>query len=184
MPAKNPIDHAVYCLRQGGVIAYPTEAVFGFGCDPFNIDAVTRLMELKQRPFQAGFILVAANWEQVEPLTEPIPPAQQAQVIASWPGPVTWIFPCPPTVPTWLRGNHTGIALRISAHPIIQQLCLSFGGPIVSTSANVHGHPPARDFHTVQLLFENKVDFIVPGKVGSEQNPSRIRDAITGVYLR
>lgn len=182
----NPADlnAAVNCLKTGKVIAYPTEAVYGFGCDPFNRDAVNKLLQLKQRPLEKGLILVAANWEQIEFLAEPLPPMALMRVFADWPGPYTWVFPASTAVPAWIRGRHPTIALRVSAHPIVQELCLSFGGPIVSTSANQDAQPPLRDYRTVQIMFGNQVDFIVPGKVGGQLNPTVIRDAISGTVLR
>lgn len=178
------LNAAVNCLQKGQVIAYPTEAVYGFGCDPFNAGAVTKLLQLKQRPVEKGLILVAATWEQVEFLTEPVPPRALMQVFADWPGPYTWVFPASSAAPKWICGKHNTIALRVSAHPVVSQLCQSFGGAIVSTSANRDGQPPLRDSRTVKIMFANQVDCIVPGKVGGQPNPTVIRDAISGAILR
>jgi len=175
---------ALTCLKEGGVIAYPTEAVYGFGCDPFNFDAVTRLLQLKQRSVNKGLILVAANWQQIAGLVEPIPPRALAQALSTWPGPNTWVFPASAMVPNWIRGNHQTVALRVSAHPIVQELCLAYGGCIVSTSANREGEPPLRDSRTMQMMFGKQIDFIVSGKVGGQGNPTVIRDVISGDILR
>lgn len=182
--SQNAISRAVEILRKGGVIAYPTEAVFGFGCDPENRAAVERILKLKQRDQTQGLILVASSWEQLESLIEPIPPRQLQRVLSTWPGPYTWIFPAKPEVPYWITGNHRSVAVRVSDHPIVQTLCQQFGGPIVSTSANIHQSPPARDFRTVKLLFEKQVDSIVPGNVGNLRNPTEIRDAVSGERIR
>lgn len=181
---EDAIKHAVDALRTGQLIAYPTEAVFGFGCDPFNVDAVSRLLHLKHRSIEQGFILVAANWHQVEPLVNAIGPDLLTRVFDTWPGPTTWVFPASPVVPHWIRGNHKTIAIRVSAEPIIQALCEGFDAPIISTSANVSGDPPSRELLTLTMRFADKIDVIVPGKVGHLHKPTQIRDAITGEVLR
>jgi len=179
------IDEAVTALKRGDVIAYPTEAVYGLGCDPFNHDAVTKLLQLKNRPIAKGFILIASDWEQVAPYVELIPPEMLARVLATWPGPHTWIFPVKPDVPTWLTGEHRSIAVRVTDHPIANDICRHFGGPITSTSANYSSMPPARDARTVGMAFPpNSLGYIVPGKVGSLTRPTEIRDAISGEILR
>ncbi|MCB1827274.1 MAG: threonylcarbamoyl-AMP synthase [Coxiellaceae bacterium] len=178
------IAKAVAALQQGGVIAYPTEAVYGLGCDPFNAEAITKILQIKHRSFKQGFILVADNWEQIEPLVQPIEPRTLYSILETWPGPVTWIFPARPSVPDWIRGEHQGVAVRISDHPIVKELCQQFGGPIVSTSANLHGQPAIRDARTVKITFGNDIDVIVDGKVGGLKKPTAIKDAVTGDIIR
>lgn len=181
---ENEILKALKYLKQGKLIAYPTEAVYGLGCDPFNQQAVYQLLSLKQRSVNKGLILVASNWQQIIDLIKPIPPKVRQVVELSWPGPVTWVFPASEKVPPWIRGQHETIALRISSHPIIQLLCNQFEQPIVSTSANVEGQPPARDAATVITQFANKIDYLIAGELGGASRPTEIRDAITGKILR
>ena len=178
------IKTAVRSLRQGKVIAYPTEAVYGLGCDPFNIDAVSQVLRIKGRTFEKGFILVAANWDQVEHLVEPIEPAALARVFATWPGPNTWLFPANDNVPHWIRGRFANVAIRISDHPIIQALCETFAGPIISTSANKMGYPPTRDYRTTLMTFGDQVDFIVKGETGKRLRETTITNAVTGEIIR
>lgn len=178
------IQQAVQTLKNGGIIAYPTEAVYGFGCDPFNPDAISKILQIKERSYDKGFILVASNWSQLEPLIEPIQPRMMAQVHETWPGPVTWIFPADPSVPNWITGNRKTIAVRISAHPVVQAICQSFGKPIISTSANVQGNPAIRDCRTVKMAFGSLVDFIFEGQVGKLRLPTEIRNAVTGEIVR
>jgi L-threonylcarbamoyladenylate synthase len=175
---------AINSLRQGQVIAYPTEAVYGFGCDPFQHEAVIRLLQLKHRSADKGFILVAAHWRQLEALVAPIPPRALAQILATWPGPYTWVFPASDLAPAWICGPGRTVALRISAHAVVQELCEGFGGPIVSTSANREGEPPLRDYRAVQIMFGKQIAVIVPGKVGGQIKPTVIRDAISGAIIR
>lgn len=181
---SHDILQAIHCLKEGKVIAYPTESVYGFGCDPFNTEAIFQILSIKNRSIDKGFILVAAFWEQLEPLLLPIEPRALARVFASWPGPVTWVFPAKPDVPHWMRGKHNSLAVRVSAHPAIQALCRQFQKPIISTSANLDGQPPARDYRTVQMSFGEQLAFIVNGKPGPLTRPTEIRNAITGEIIR
>ncbi len=175
---------AARVLRAGGLIAYPTEAVFGLGCDPANAAAVLRLLELKGRPMEKGLILIAAAFEDLAPLLEPLPAAVQEKLDKSWPGPVTWLVPARPLTPEWLRGSHTSLAVRVTAHGPAAALCRAFGGPIVSTSANPAGRRPARTALQVRRLFGNAVDYVLAGEVGPFARPSDIRDAITDRVIR
>ncbi len=181
---QSDIKLAIQNLTMGNIIGYPTESVYGLGCDPFNEQAVNTLLEMKERPLGKGFILVAADFEQVSHLTLPIPPRALAQVQASWPGPVTWIFPCSEAAPHWITGNNNSIALRISAHPIIQKLCHAYRGPIVSTSANRHGNMPARSLTTLSMGFGDQLSCIIQGELGGNLKPTMIKDAISGEILR
>lgn len=184
MKWDNQIVEAVYHLKKGDVIAYPTEAVYGFGCDPYNAEAVTRILQLKSRSFKKGFILVGANWEQLEPLVDSVSPNQLAQVLATWPGPVTWVFPAKPEVPTWITGEARSIAVRVSDHPIVHDLCEAFGGPIVSTSANYHDQPPTRDYRTTKMIFGDQLGYVIKAPTGGRSKPSAIRDVLTGEFYR
>ena len=140
------LEDAALLLRRGGVLAYPTEAVYGLGCDPHDQAAFARIFALKQRPATQGVLLIAADFAQVERYIDfaQVPAMVLAQVRASWPGPHTWIFPRSAAVPGWVAGAHAGIALRVTAHGPAAELCRAFGGALVSTSANPHGQPPAR----------------------------------------
>lgn len=178
------LREAVRVLRRGGLIAYPTEAVYGLGCAPLDADAVLRLLALKQRPPEKGLILVAADFAQLEPYLLPLDAVLERQVAASWPGPVTWLLPARPEVPRWLRGHHDSLAVRVSAHPLVHALCAAFGGPIVSTSANPAGQRPARDALTVQRLFGARVDRILHAPLGGLGRPTEIRDGRSGRIVR
>lgn len=175
---------AAECLRQGGVIAYPTEAVWGLGCDPWNIAAVARLLALKQRDPAKGLILVAGNVQQVQPWLDALSVAQQKTLKDSWPGPVTWLVPDEMVAPSWVRGEHASIALRVSDHPVVQGLCEAFGGPMVSTSANPAGKAPARTAFDVRRYFGAALDAVAPGQTGGRTRPTEIRDLITGEIAR
>jgi L-threonylcarbamoyladenylate synthase len=178
------LNEAVHTLADGGIIAYPTEAVYGLGCDPFNEDAVTKLLAIKQRDKARGLILVVSDWEQCNTLIKPLEPMMQTRIEASWPSHTTWVFPAGEKAPAWITGTHESIAIRMSAHPIVHELCTHFGKPIVSTSANIQGFPSIRDLRTLKIGFEAQLDFIMPGALGGAAAPSVIKDAITGEILR
>lgn len=183
--AKHPaIRRIAGILSRGGVIAYPTEAVWGLGCDPRQRPAVERILELKGRPVSKGLILVAASIEQFEPFLSKVTPGQHRQLEATWPGPVTWLVPDNGQIPAWVRGDHPSVALRVSAHPVVAGICSAFGGPIVSTSANRAGMREAREATTVRRQFGRELDAIAPGRVGPASKPTEIRDLLTGVVLR
>lgn len=179
-------------LRDGGIIAYPTEAVWGLGCDPFNGDAVRRILRLKGREESKGLILVAAGMEQVQPLLKGLSPEMLARLESTWPGPVTWLIPDPQGYyPGWIKGEHASVAVRVSAHPPVRDLCEAFGAALVSTSANRAGEPPIRCHEQLQAEFggsddsdDEAIDYILPGSLGEQQQPSQIRDLITGNTLR
>ncbi|HSX61913.1 MAG TPA: Sua5/YciO/YrdC/YwlC family protein [Tahibacter sp.] len=180
------LEAAAAALRRGGVVAYPTEAVYGLGCDPLAEAALTRLFALKQRPLQQGVLLIAADFDQVERYIalDRVPADALARVRASWPGPNTWILPRSPAAPAWIAGAHDGIALRVTAHAPAAALCRAFGGAVVSTSANRHGHPPARTAAELRTVFGDGLDAIVDAPVGGLERPTAIRDAISGEFVR
>ena len=177
------IERAAEVLRAGGVIAYPTEAVYGLGCDPGNEAAVQRILELKGRARAQGVILIAADFEQIEPFIA-ADAATTERLRASWPGPVTWVVAARPGVPEWIRGAHAGVAVRVTAHAPSAALCRAFGGALVSTSANRSGEAPARSAAEAAAAFEGGLDFILDGPLGGRERPSEIRDAATGRVLR
>ncbi|MFC5742412.1 L-threonylcarbamoyladenylate synthase [Dyella tabacisoli] len=180
------VDAAATLLRSGGVLAYPTEAVYGLGCDPHQQKALERLFGLKQRASTQGVLLIAADFEQVARYIDlaAVPEAILAQARSSWPGPATWIFPRTAEVPDWVAGAHAGIALRVTAHAPTMALCRAFGGALVSTSANPHGEPPARSAETVAAYFGDALDGLLDAPLGGQAQPSTIRDALTGVIIR
>lgn len=178
------LRNATRILRAGGVIAYPTEAVYGLGCDPRNSDAVAALLEIKQRPWQKGMILIAASFEQLQPYLAPLNSELQSKLSETWPGPVTWLLPAAPTAPWWITGEHNTIAVRVTDHPLVVELCNQFGSAIVSTSANLAGQPPAKSIHQIQKHFDNRLDYILHGSLGGRERPSEIRDGLTGKVIR
>lgn len=179
-----PIEFAATLIRSGGVIAYPTEAVWGLGCDPFNRDAVCRLLEIKQRPIEKGLILVASDIADIQAYLADTSASQRALLQKHWPGFRTWVIPDSGLIPPWIKGSHSGVAFRVSAHPLVQALCRAFGGPIVSTSANIAGHPAAVTRLKVVQYFGQSLDYVLPGPLGGAERASPIIDLETGQPLR
>jgi L-threonylcarbamoyladenylate synthase len=171
-------------VRAGGIIAYPTEAVFGLGCDPADQSAVLRLLSIKRRPISKGLILVAADWSQLQPWLQTPSPAQLRRLRESWPGPVTWLVPAATHCPHWLTGDHDTLAVRVSAHPLVRSLCRRTGSALVSTSANISSQRPARSILEVQLRFASCIDNLLPGPLGDLARPTPIRDLLTARTLR
>ena len=178
------IREAVRQLTSGGVIAYPTETVYGLGCDPFNGHAALHLIELKKRNIDQGLILVASHFEQLEPLLYPLTAAVRKRIARPGQTPVTWVLPCLPAIPPWLRGKHDSLAVRVSNHPVTAALCRHWGGPLVSSSANVHGKRPATSPLDVRRAFDGRLDYILHGTHGCTRRPSEIRNGLTGERLR
>lgn len=172
-------------LERQRVIAYPTEAVFGLGCDPDSETAVEALLALKRRPVEKGLILIADNYQQLLPYIDDtkLTEEQRQHIFAQWPGPVTWVMPAKSTTPPWLTGQYTSLAVRVTDHPLVKELCRRFGKPLVSTSANLNGQSPCRCVAEVKQQFG--ADFpVLEGKVGGRENPSEIKDALTGHLFR
>ncbi len=181
----NPrIQFAARQMKQGGVVAYPTEAVWGLGCNPFDEAAVYEILALKDRPVEKGVILVAANIAMFEPFIYHLNDLQRQRLKNSWPGPHTWLVPNNGLVPYWITGKFKSVALRVTGHPVAAGLSRAFGGPIVSTSCNPAGLPPATNIHQVRRYFGNGLDAITSGQVGKRNTPSEIRDLLTGEIIR
>ncbi|MGL6026575.1 MAG: L-threonylcarbamoyladenylate synthase [Vibrio sp.] len=180
------LQQAVDALRSGGVIAYPTEGVFGLGCDPDNQTAMLRLLAIKQRPVEKGVILIAANYQQLQPYIDEtqLSAEQLAQVLASWPAPLTWVMPASRHTPSWVRGQFDTVAVRVSAHPLVQKLCVAFGKPLTSTSANLSGQPACVTQQQVIAQLGEHINVVVEGKTGGRSGPSEIRDARSLQVLR
>lgn len=170
-------------IKAGGIIAYPTEAVYGLGCDPLNETAVLNLLALKQRPVKKGLILIAADFSQLAPFLV-YDDELLSQVLPTWPGAVTWIMPTQAWVPRWLTGEHQSLAVRVTSHPLAKALCEQFNSPLVSTSANPSTKKPALNALQVRHYFTPQQVSIIKGATGGNKTTSAIYDAKTGTRLR
>lgn len=175
---------AVQALHHGGVIAYPTEGVWGLGCDPCDEVACQRILQIKRRDPNKGMILIASRFEQLMPYLGVVPAEQLRIAQDSWPGPNTWLFPVSDACPAWVCGAHPTVAVRVTAHPVAAALCRAFGGSLISTSANRAGRPPARSALAVRRHLGAEVDLVVSGALGGAKGPSTIRHVQDGRVLR
>jgi L-threonylcarbamoyladenylate synthase len=182
---KLNIQLACQNLKQGKLIAYPTEAVWGLGCDPYSEAAVSEILRLKNRPVHKGLILVSGSIDQFETLLNKLSREHRDTLSASWPGHITWLVPdSDRLIPRWIKGGHQSVAIRVSGHPIVQELCSAFGGPIVSTSANEAGEEEIRSRLILEDKFADKIAGIVDGELGQAAKPSEMRDLLSGRVIR
>ena len=184
MDSSGLIETAVEKLVDGGVIAYPTEHCFGLGCDPQNQSAVKRLLKIKQRSADQGLILVASSVKQIEDYVDLASSPMLDEIKLSWPGHVTWLLESKAETPNLISGKHATIAIRQTNHPLVTQLCNSFGGAIVSTSANRHAKPALMSAAQVKKEFSTDLDYIIDAKIGEQSSPSTIRDGNNGAVIR
>jgi len=178
------IARAARIARSGGVIAYPTEAVFGLGCLPRDRRAVMRVLAIKQRSWRKGLILIGAELAQLERYVVLPPEPRRADVLASWPGPYTWVLDARPDAPRWITGGRASVAVRVTAHPVAAELCRTVGEALVSTSANVSRRPPHRRLLRLRRDLGAKVDYVLAGPLGGLASPTAIRDGRSGRVLR
>ena len=186
MPAPSSFRrrYAAEILAAGGVVCHPTEAVWGLACLPQRQAAVSRVCALKARPLGKGLILVADRAERFSHLLERLPEQQRDSVLASWPGPHTWLLPVDDSVPAWIRGFHNTVAVRVSDHPLTAALCAAVDSPLVSTSANPAGQAAARRGWQARRYFGDAVDCYLQGETGGRKQASSIRDAMSGARIR
>lgn len=183
MTPSVPLRFAARVLRAGGVVAYPTESVYGLGCDPLDESAVERILACKGRAATAGLILLADHPSRLEPFIDPSP-AERRRMLSTWPGPVTWVCRASGAAPPWITGGRETVAVRVTAHRIAAALSRSADMAIVSTSANQTGRPPCRSALQVRIRMHGDVDYVLSGPTGGRARPSEIRDAHTGAILR
>jgi L-threonylcarbamoyladenylate synthase len=174
------LAHAAYIIKQGGIVAYPTESCYGLGCHPRNRQAIRRLIRIKKRPQHKGLILVAADFSQLQPYVADISP----DILATWPGPHTWLLPATPYVLAEILGQHPRVAVRVTDHAPAAELCRAAGTAIVSTSANRSGQRPAKTYRETLWRLGESVDFVLPGRTGKQSRPSAIVDAVTHDVIR
>lgn len=179
------LEMAVKCLRQGGVIAYPTESVWGLGCDPFNAHAIERILELKKRPWQKGLIVLSGQKEHFAPVLDHLEPSLQQRFLAPVERPTTWLVPDEAGYfSSSVKGTHSFVAMRLTAHPLVSAMTAALGMPLISTSANPAGRPTARSACMARRYFGNELDYLLPGSTQHGAKPSVIKNLLTGAVLR
>lgn len=172
-------------LNKNYIIAYPTEAVFALGCNPDSDDAIINLLKLKHRSQNKGLILIAASYNQLIPYINEcrLSDFQKQKIFSLWPGFITFLVPARSNVSNWITGSSNLIAVRVTTHPVVKRLCLHYGKPIISTSANVTGMPESRTVKDVIQYFGSNIP-ILNGNIGGFLYPSQIFNILTGEYVR
>jgi L-threonylcarbamoyladenylate synthase len=184
MSIAKQTENAISTIRSGGIIAYPTESVYGLGCDPFNREAVVKILQLKGRLQEKGLIIIASHVQQILPLIQPINPNDLARALKTWPGHQTWVFPKSSLVPSWISGKFDTIAVRVSAHPVVKALCDNLNIPLVSTSANSANQAVLSSIKDIEMQFGDKIDAFINAPLGKHSKPSKITVAHTLKQLR
>lgn len=201
---EKKLNQAAAWLEQGHLLAYPTEAVWGIGCDPFNQSAVNALLTLKDRPVEKGLIVLTPSVNAIAPFLTRLSLDRCEQILASWQvtkhpkhlanQATTWLLPIPDAldIPNWLTGGRDSLAVRvIASHPTIATLCIHVAtsnptnpyGFLVSTSCNPSGAPPATSLAEAQTYFGDGIGYLDAPTLGYTQ-PSQIRDAMSGALVR
>ncbi|MDO6685633.1 MULTISPECIES: Sua5/YciO/YrdC/YwlC family protein [unclassified Agarivorans] len=183
-PITTNTIEAVTVLQQGAVIAYPTEAVFGLGCDPDNQQAVSKILQIKRRPVEKGLILLASELAHLLPYIDysALSAEQQQLLVSKQTRPTTWLVPVSAATPKWISGQFSSVAVRLTSHPLVADICQRWGKPLVSTSANYSGETPAANAEQAALL--TGVDLVVDGPLGKAKQTSQIKDIFTGEVIR
>ncbi len=170
------IRQAANILRRGGVIVYPTDTIYGLGCNPRNAEAVDRIHAIKQRPPGKSLILIAG---EVQQLTDFVA-LQRLPSNFDWHSdiPTTWVMPAARNCPPWLRHHDNTLAVRVTNYPLVEKLCRHLGHAIISTSANLAGRPPLTRKLDLHRVFGHQVDAILHSDIAGTGKPSTIRHYI------
>jgi L-threonylcarbamoyladenylate synthase len=184
MTSEAHVKRAARIVLGGGVVAYPTEAVYGLGCLPDDRDAVERILSIKGRAWRKGLLLIGADLRQLTRFAVLDGSPCLDEILGSWPGPHTWVLPATAAAPAWITGGRDSIAVRLTAHPLASALCARAGSALVSTSANFSRRPPTKRVLDVRRALGAEVDYILPGAVGDLLQPTPIRDGRDGSILR
>jgi L-threonylcarbamoyladenylate synthase len=193
-PESAAIAKAADCLRRGGLVAFPTETVYGLGAHAQDRDAVRRLFAAKQRPSNDPLIVHVAGIDQMAALTSRVPPTAAALAERFWPGPLTVVVGRAASVPVEVTGGMDTVAIRVPAHPVAQALLVAARLPIAAPSANLFSRPsPTRASHVLADL-DGRIDMVLdagPVDIGVESTvvdlttvpPTVLRPGAIGVEL-
>jgi L-threonylcarbamoyladenylate synthase len=172
-------------ILSGAVIVYPTDTVWGLGCHPLDYHSVQRILTIKSRLIDKGVILITPDLAFVRPyLSDHLSSASLKELATPLTLPTTWLVPAHPDCPVWLTGNHSTLAIRISNHPFVREICTATQSPIVSTSANRSGKTTVRNSLQARRQFGSEVDAIITGYPTGGHKASRIQSIETGQKLR
>lgn len=178
-PDGRALEDAAFVIRSGGIVAVPTDTLYGLAVDPFNVDAMERLFAAKDRPADRAVALIAADLAQVVEHVGRLPP--QALRLASrfWPGPLTILIRAPEKMAQALVGSSGSVGVRVPAHAVAQALCRASERPLTATSANVSGQPPPLHPDAVERALAGRIDMLIDAGPAPGGLPSTIVDAST-----
>ena len=160
---QQQIEEGISILRQGGIVAYPTDTVYGLGAGIGSAQAVERIYKVKERPANMPLPLLLADKSQIAKVAESVPPIAWVLIDNFLPGALTLVLPKSNSVPALITAGGTTIAVRIPAHPVPIALVEGLGTPIVGTSANLSGRPSPLTADEVYLQLGDKIDLIIDG---------------------
>ena len=178
------IRMAASAMLKGGVIAYPTEAVYGLGCNPYDAGAVMHLLQIKHRDVSQGLILLGRSLDDFADFIVVPDKVLRNRLTSKQTEPTTWLMPASDYCPIWIRGKHDTVAIRVTDHKQCLSLCNTMNSAIVSTSANRAGHAALRSALKVRQEFNGELDYLLVGSTGGRKQPSRIIDAVSGNIVR
>ncbi len=180
--SQEQVEKGVKILREGGVIAFPTDTVYGLGADAFNPEAVARIYAIKNRPETMSFPLLIADISQLTAVAEPTSEIAWFLARHFWPGGLTLVLPRAASLPLYLAEGST-VGVRIPNHSICLTLIKHLGRPIIGTSANLSGKASSLTANEVKQQLEDKVDLIIDGGQCPGGNESTIVDITGGVPI-
>jgi L-threonylcarbamoyladenylate synthase len=175
---QQQVEKGITILKKGGIIAFPTDTVYGLGCDPFCLSAVERVYRVKGRPSHLSFPLLLSDMSQVTVVAKPLSGIAFSLARRFWPGALTLVLAKSDSLPPYLSSAGT-VAVRIPSHPVCLALIQGIGGPLVGTSANVSGRPSAVTADEVRQQLEDQIDLIIDGGERPRGQESTIVD-VTG----
>ena len=173
------LDTAVLVLREGGVVAFPTDTLYGLGADVFNESALQRVFDIKGRPAELALPVLVADWPQVEVVAVGLTEAARRLASAFWPGSLTLVLPKSPSLSLLVTGGRDTVAVRMPDHPAPLTLAAQLGRPITGTSANRSGEADLKTLAAVRATLGASVDCIVDVGPPPQGTPSTVVD-LTG----
>jgi L-threonylcarbamoyladenylate synthase len=178
-PQRDAIQEAAKWILTGGLIALPTDTLYGLGADPFSASAVARVFSVKGRATERALPLIAASAGQVLEFLGPLPPAGQRLAERYWPGPLTLLISAPPSLARDVTGGTGKVGVRVPADAVARAICAEAGRPITATSANLSGEPATSDPDWVERTLGDRLDLLIDTGITRGGAPSTIVD-VTG----
>ncbi len=175
-PEPEMLAHAGDILRMGGLVAYPTETVYGLAASAFVVDSVARVFDAKQRPFGQALPVQIAAPEEVETLARAVPAEAKRLIADFFPGPLTLVLWRLPSVSLTVTGGTNTIGLRMPDHPVALGVLRTFGAPLVCPSANLTGRRAPMSAQDVLEDLDGVIDLVLDGGPTADRTPSTVLD--------